>query len=440
MENRVKRIEFTKQMKSEYTIIAPSMLPIHFRMLAKVFKSYGYRLEILDNESRNVIDAGLRYVHNDTCYPALLAIGQMIDALDSGRYDINKVALMMTQTGGGCRASNYIHLLRKALVKAGYENVPVISFNTSGMEKNSGFKLTFPIIRKLLAVVAYGDILMLLKNQVRPYETVSGDADNLVLTWQNKLCEQFEKGKGLTVSSMKRNFNNIAKDFKDIETQKIDKVKVGVVGEIYVKFASLGNNGLEEFLFSQNCEYMVPGLMGFLQYCVFNTLQDIKLYGGGKLKKIIYGSVLRYLEKIETASIKAVKMQNKFVAPATFSHLRSLTTGVVGLGNKMGEGWLLPAEMMELSEQGYENIVCAQPFGCLPNHIVGKGVLRSIKERFPLSNITAIDYDPGAAKVNQENRIKLMLSVAKENKQNQKQKSLKSKRSRIKSAVAAAVL
>ncbi len=414
METNVKRIEFTKQMKQDYTILVPNMLPIHFKMIRELFKSYGYNLVVLQNEGPGVVQSGLKYVHNDTCYPALLVIGQMIDALDSGKYDTSKVALMMSQTGGGCRASNYIHLLRKALVKAGYQDIPVVSLSATGMEKNSGFKFTVPMMRRLIAAVCYGDILMLLRNQVRPYEANTGDAEAVVSKWQEYLCKRFEAGKELSIKEMKNNFNKIVDDFSNIKMTNVKKIKVGVVGEIYVKFASLGNNGLEEFLHSQSCEYMVPGLMGFILYCLENYMQDIKLYGGSRIKHFFMSRLLNFFEKIENAMIAAVKTQPRFVAPGAFTHLKDLTKGAVGLGNKMGEGWLLPAEMMELCEQGYDNIVCAQPFGCLPNHIVGKGMARTIKERFPAANITAIDYDPGAAKVNQENRIKLMLAVAKE--------------------------
>ncbi len=436
MEN----IPFTKEMKKTHTILAPNMLPIHFDLMADVFHLYGYNFEVLHNEGKTVVEAGLRHVHNDTCYPALLVIGQLIDALDSGKYDIDKVALLITQTGGGCRASNYIHLLRKALVKAGYEHVPVISLSTTGMEKSEGFNLTFPFLRKLLTVVAYGDILMLLKNQVKPYEVAEGATDSMVQSWREKIKAQLDLGKGMSVSQIQRNFYEIVKDFGDIEIKKTHKTKVGVVGEIYVKYASLGNNALEDFLFAQNCEYMVPGLMGFILYSVENMIQDIKLYGGSKIKQGTITLVLKYLEKIENAMIKAVSTNSKFCAPSSFKHLKTLTKDVVGMGNKMGEGWLLPAEMVELCTQGYENIVCAQPFGCLPNHIVGKGTLKKIKELYPIANITAIDYDPGAAKVNQENRIKLMLAMAKDREEIRIQEKAKRKKSVMKTAAAAAVL
>ena len=411
------RVEFTKDMREDYTILAPNMLTLHFNFIEKAFRDSGYKVKVLKNAGRAVVDTGLKYVHNDTCYPALLVIGQFIDALLSGDYDVNKVALMITQTGGGCRASNYIHLLRKALKKAGLEQVPIISLNFAGMEKNSGFKLTLPLIKKMIAGIAYADFFMLLKNQIIPYEKNIGETEKLINSWTDKMLAEFRKGKGVSLADIRKNINIMVKDFADIQMQKKDLVKVGVVGEIYIKYSSLGNNNLEEFLHSQNCEYMVPGLMGFLLYNVENQLENINLYGGSKVKYIIVKKARDYFIKIEKAINDAIKSCNKFTVPGDFFHLKSLVKDVVSFGNKMGEGWLLTAEMLELCEQGFDNIVCAQPFGCLPNHIVGKGMIRKIKEKFPQSNIVAIDYDPGATKVNQENRIKLMLAVGKDKKE-----------------------
>ncbi len=412
MEQIQTRPEFTAEMRATHTILGPNMLPMHFAMIKQVIKPYGYNLEVLENEGREVVEAGLKYVHNDTCYPALLVIGQLISALESGKYDIDNVVLLISQTGGGCRASNYLHLLKKALDKAGFPQVPVTSVNTADIQKGSGIELSVSLGRKLLACFAYGDMLMLLKNQVRPYEINQGDTEKLVARWQKTIIKQLEQGKGISVGQIKRNFFAMSSDFAAVPQNRVPKIKVGIVGEIYVKFSSLGNNGLEEFLHSQGCEYMVPGLMGFVLYCVENHLQDIKLYGGSSVRKGVVLAIRSYIESIENAMIKAVKREGIFCAPSHFAHLKSLTEGAIGMGTKMGEGWLLPAEMLELCENGYENIVCAQPFGCLPNHIVGKGMMRTIKERYPNANITAIDYDPGAAKVNQQNRIKLMLAVA----------------------------
>lgn len=409
------RIEFTKEMKKTYKIIFPNMAPIHFNLFQKIFQHEGYDIDVCTNVGPSVVTTGLKYVHNDTCYPALLVIGQMIDALNSGKYDTDHTALLITQTGGGCRASNYIHLLRKALIKAGYQNVPVISLNMSGLEKNSGFKLTLKLIRRLVAGLIYGDLLMLLHNQTRPYENVKDSSINLVNAWTDRLIEEFNHGKGYTSKAVKENLVKIVDDFSIISVTRIPRVKVGIVGEIYVKYSSLGNNNLEEFLFSQGCEINVPGILGFALFKVDNRIDDINLYGGSFLKKKVCTFLKKFLLKFEKYMIDAVNTKECFQAPTPYEHTKSLVKDVIGYGNKMGEGWLLTAEMVELSESGFENIVCTQPFGCLPNHICGKGMIRKIKDVSPKANIVPIDYDPSATRVNQENRIKLMLAIAKEN-------------------------
>lgn len=408
------RIEFTKEMRKDYTILIPDMLPVHFKLIRNVLTQHGYRVGLLKNTGRKVVDTGLKYVHNDTCYPALLVIGQMISALQSGKYDVNKVALMITQTGGGCRASNYIHLLRKALQKAGLGHVPVISLNISGLESNSGFSLTLEMLYQALIGLTYGDLFMLLKNQVRSYEVNKGDADALIAKWVKELSSQFKQRKGYTPKGMEKNMKAIVEDFAKIPLNKTPKTKVGIVGEIYVKYSSMANNDLEEFLVSQDCEVMVPGVMGFMMFKIDNRIEDINLYGGNLAKKKVIQVLMKYCEMLEGMLYDCVSKYSDFAPPAKYAHIKELITGVVGLGNKMGEGWLLTAEMLELAESGYGNIVCAQPFGCLPNHIVGKGMIRKIKEIYPSANIVPIDYDPGATKVNQENRIKLMLAVARE--------------------------
>ncbi|HOO26532.1 MAG TPA: 2-hydroxyacyl-CoA dehydratase, partial [Clostridiales bacterium] len=367
-----------------------------------------------------VVDMGLKYVHNDTCYPALLVIGQLLEALKSGKYDLEKTSVLITQTGGGCRASNYIHLLRKALKKADLAHIPVISLNLSGLEKNSGFKITAGIGLKMLAALIYGDLLMLLRNQVAPYEVKKGAADEMVEYWIDKLNKDFDRNRGFLFTQMKRRLPKITKDFAGIEVNKVQKTKVGIVGEIYVKYAALGNNGLERFLATQDCEYMVPGLMGFILFKTDNRLEDIKLFGGSKAKLAVMKVVMWYMTLIEKALLDAAGAYGDFVVPAPYEHQKSLVSGFLGLGTKMGEGWLLTAEMMELIESGYPNIVCTQPFGCLPNHIVGKGMIKKIREIKPHANIVPIDYDPGATPVNQENRIRLMLAVARENEAKEK--------------------
>ncbi|NLZ35938.1 MAG: 2-hydroxyglutaryl-CoA dehydratase [Clostridiales bacterium] len=411
---RIKPIPFTDEMKKEYKILIPNMLEIHFRMLINVFVSHGYNIELLTNTGAGVVTEGLKYVHNDACYPALLVIGQMIDALNSGKYDLNKTAVMITQTGGGCRASNYIHMLRKALINAGYGNIPVLSMNLSGLEKESSFRFTVPMIRKAIAALAYGDILMLLNNQVKPYEINVGDSAEVVNKWVDSLCLDFSKDKSLSARDAKHNMALIAADFNNIPVKRVPKVKTGIVGEIYVKYSSLANNDLEEFLHEQGCEVMSPGIMGFILFKVDNRIEDYKLYGGSFLKYKVANLLLNYLNKIQQILIDSVSEYEQFIAPLPYHELKQLVDGIIGWGSKMGEGWLLTAEMIELIREGYSNIICAQPFGCLPNHIVGKGMVRKVRSLYPDANIVPIDYDPGATRVNQENRIQLMLAVAAE--------------------------
>ena len=402
---------FTPEMKKTHTILIPSMLPWHFKLLRAALVSCGYKAEVLENTDRSVVETGLKYINNDICYPALLVVGQFINALESGKYDVNKVALIMTQTGGGCRASNYIHLLRKGLEQAGYGHVPVISFNLAGMEKQPGFELNFKMIRRMLAAVVYGDVLMYLTNKTRPYEAVVGEADGLAKNWLKKLEGIFQNGKGQTFDSIHCLASDIAKDFAKLRLLAKEKIKVGVVGEIYIKYSALGNNYLESFLQKQNCEYMLPGLMSFVMYGADTHLTDYKLYGGSFMKYGTAKAAMWYLKRLESAMLKALE-HSPFKAPASYEETKAMAKGVIGYGSNMGEGWLLTAEMIELAKSGYNNIICAQPFGCLPNHIAGRGMINKIKELVEEANILPIDYDASASKVNQENRIKLMLATA----------------------------
>ena len=406
------RLLFTEEMKKEYTIIYPTMLPVHFDLIGRIFETEGYKVEMLTTNHRGIVDEGLKYVHNDTCYPALLVIGQLIDAVKSGKYDPHKVALLITQTGGGCRASNYIHLLRKALEKAGMEYIPVISLNLSGLEKNPGFKMGLGTLVKAVFAMMYGDIIVQCANQVRPYEVAKGQTDETIETIKQYLLGEMTHGRGMSFKSMVKNFDHIVSSFKAIPVAGEPKVRVGVVGEIYVKYSPLGNNGLEEFLLSEGAEPVVPGLTDFIIFKIYNREVDVNIYGGLWAKKKICQILKGFIEKCQKAMIEAMK-KGGFRAPGTFEDLRKLIQGYLGEGNKMGEGWLLTAEMLELIHTGVPNIVCTQPFGCLPNHIVGKGMIRRLKDDYPYSNIVAIDYDPGATKINQENRIKLMLANAK---------------------------
>lgn len=406
--------KFTPEMKKTHKILIPQMAPLHFTMVEEVFRGGGYNVEVLQNGGHEVAQEGLKYVHNDTCYPALLVIGQFLDALKSGKYDLDHTALIITQTGGGCRASNYIHLLRKALVKAGFPQIPVASLNFSGLEKDSGFQANLKMARQGLAALFYGDELMALSNQIKPYENEKGITMKLVEKWEQKIVHQFSTDKGVNKKDMKENFNAIADDFAAIPITKVPKVKVGIVGEIYVKYSPLGNNHLEDFLALEDCEVNMPGLMGFIQYCIENSVIDVNLYGGSAVKKNVFNILSSFISSREKWMIDSIKRHPNLHAPNLFSDTKKLAQGMVGYGAKMGEGWLLTAEMMELVQSGFGNIVCAQPFGCLPNHVVGKSMIAKIKAIHPESNITPIDYDPSSSPVNQENRIKLMIAVARE--------------------------
>ena len=408
---------FTKDMVKTHKILIPNMAVTQFRLLQAALECEGYNVEVLGNCGSEVAQLGLKYVHNDTCYPALLVIGQFLDALNSGKYDLEHTALLITQTGGGCRASNYIKLLRKALVKAGYGNIPVASLNFSGLEKGSGLPLTLPLIRKVVAGIFYGDMLCALRSQTRAYENRPGDADAMTEKWITEIQGWIKNDKNYAAHDMKKRFYDIAADYATIPVTRVPKVKVGVVGEIYVKYSPLGNNDLEKFLESQDCEVNLPGLMGFVNYCIANYGLDVELYGGNKLMQTGANALLSWMDSVGVACNEAMRHYG-FYAPGSFRELMEKPKGIISLGAKMGEGWLLTAEMIELVEGGYSNIVCAQPFGCLPNHIVGKGMINKIRALHPDANITPVDYDPSATRVNQENRIKLMLAVAREKLQN----------------------
>ena len=410
--NKDGRLLFTKEMKKEYTILIPQMLPVTFALLEKCFQLEGFRTELLTTNHRGIVDTGLRYVHNDTCFPALLVIGQIIDAVQSGKYNVNKIAVMITQTGGGCRASNYIHLLRKALYHAGLCQIPVISLNISGLDRNPGFSLSMRMIFRLIYSIVYGDLIVNLANQCRPYEIEYGATDRLVQAWEQKLIAQYAKGKGIQKKSFRHNLSAICADFAELPLARVDKVKVGIVGEIYVKYAPLGNNNLEQFLLDEGCEPVVPGLLDFILFKINNRSTDVDLYGGWRIKRALANVLQRYIARRQQDLIDAISQFPSFSAPKPFTDLREGVRGLLGYGNKMGEGWLLPGEMIELIHAGVNNIVCTQPFGCLPNHIVGKGMIRAIRRIYPEANIVAVDYDPGATKINQENRIKLMLANA----------------------------
>lgn len=401
--------KFTKEMKSKgYTILAPEMSPIHFGFLRSGMSALGYNCEILPY-GKESIEAGLKYVHNDSCYPAVLTIGQFIAALQSGKYDTDRTAIIITQTFGGCRASNYIPLLHKALKSSGFEHVPVISLNFKTKEKGSGFKNNLKVIFKLLLSILYGDFLMRVLHRTRPYEQVEGSANALFDKWNAIISEQIKKR--ISFRKYKRTITQIFADFDALPVKDIKKIRVGVVGEIMVKYSPFGNNFVVDLLEREGCEAVVPDMLdffvyGFDSYRVRRKLLDgawFDSFKGGMLKKII----ARYRRPMQK-----VLQGSKFGHITDIDHLREVTSKVVSPANSCGEGWLLTGEMIELIESGASNIVCAQPFACLPNHITGKGVIKELKRLYPQSNIVPIDYDPGASEVNQLNRIKLMLAAA----------------------------
>ena len=404
-------VRFTEDMIKTHTILVPNMLPVHFRLLMAIFEHKGYKLELLENDSRNVVDEGLKNVHNDACYPALLVIGQFMDALGSGKYDPDKTALMITQTGGGCRASNYIHLLRKAVAK-NYPQIPVVSLNFSGLEKDSAFRITAPMFLRLLYAVLYGDLLMTCYNKCRAYEINKGDAKAMLDKWQDRLGDIFRRGSREYLKT-KKLYPEILNDFASIKLSDEKKIRVGIVGEIYVKYSPLANNHLEDFLLSEGCEPVVPSLLEFVMYCASGTFTDAEFYDNKNTQSRLYKLGYKLIYSKQKELIRIMKEQGSFEPLHDFEHLRSLADKYISQGVVMGEGWLIPAEMAALAQSGVDNIICTQPFGCLPNHIVAKGMSRAIKQDNPNANIVAIDYDPGATRVNQENRIKLMLANAK---------------------------
>ncbi len=410
VENKTERVLFTEEMARDYTILIPSMLPIHFELLEVVFRKHGYKTARLDNEGKSAIEHGVRFVHNDACYPAICVIGQFIEALFSGRFDVDKTALLYIQTGGGCRASNYVSLLRKALKRAGMPQVPVIAINFFGAEKQPGFRLNAPLLLEVFKCVVYGDMLMAVRNQCLVRELAKGASDAMTRRWIDKLSGQLRKFDP-SFGRLRKTMRLIAEDFKSIKLGP-ELPRVGIVGEIYVKYSPLGNNGLEDFLHSEGAETVVPGVLDFCYYFIYNCVKDNRLYGMNGKSLLIWKFFKRLLERLKDDMNEAISAGGHFKSFSSYRHLVSLAedSRLVNTGLKMGEGWLLPAEMMELCDMGVKNIVCTQPFGCLPNHIIGKGMMRAVKERYPDANIVAIDYDPGASGINQENRLKLMLA------------------------------
>ena len=407
----IEKVVFTKQMRKDYTILCPQMSPFHFSILQAAFNSSGYHLEVLPNDNKHAVDVGLKYVNNDACYPSLIVVGQIMDALLSGKYDLNKTAVIMSQTGGGCRASNYIAFIRRALKKAGMEQVPVISINLSGLESNPGFKLTLPLIKKVCYGAVFGDILMKCVYRMRPYELEPGIVNRKHKIWEQRAIS-FLEGSSVSHSQFKKMCRDMVHEFDLIPISDEKKPRVGIVGEILVKFLPAANNHLAELLEAEGAEAVCPDLIDFINYCFYNQNFKCEFLGFKKNKAAIANWGIKGIEWLRKTANEAFAQSRHFTPSANIADLAKMATPIVSPGNQTGEGWFLTGEMMELIHGGVPNIVCIQPFACLPNHIVGKGVIKEIRRQHPEANIVAIDYDPGASEVNQLNRIKLMLSTA----------------------------
>ena len=409
----INRIEFTKEMKKDYTVLAPQMSPIHFDLLAPAFRCMGINIEILPDATKETIDVGLKYVNNDACYPSLIVVGQMMSAITSGKYDVNKLAVIMSQTGGGCRATNYVGFIRRALSKAGYGQIPVIALSAQGFEKNSGFKISYKVVKRAMQALIYGDVFMRCLYRTRPYEKEKGSANALHEKWKKVCLESLTKTGSNAV--FKKNIQGIVHDFDTLPLLDIKKPRVGIVGEILVKFLPSANNHLVDLLEAEGAEAVMPDLLDFFMYCFYNNNYNYEFLGKTKKGAIVSNTVIKVLESFRKPARDALEKSERFEAPAHIEKLAAYARPIVSIGNQNGEGWFLTGEMIELIKSGAPNIVCAQPFACLPNHIVGKGVIKHLREAYPEANIVAVDYDPGASEVNQVNRIKLMLAAANKN-------------------------
>lgn len=409
VDTNYKKNIFTKKMKKDWTILAPQMSPIHFQFIERAARSSGYNLDVLPGDDKQAVEEGLKYVNNDACYPSILVIGQIINALKSGKYDVNKTAVIITQTGGGCRATNYVGFLKKALKEAGFKDVPIISLNTIGLEKQPGFTITYELIKKLIMGIIYGDLFMRVLYRVRPYEKVKGSANALYNQFREKAFINIENG---NKNEMNENIKEIVSSFDKLEINDIVKPKVGIVGEILVKYHPTANNNIIDVLEKEGAEVVVPDLLDFFLYCCFNNVFKYKYLSGSKLVKDGCNIAISYIESSRKVLMEELEKSERFGSPVKINALAEKANKVVSLGNQTGEGWLLTGEMIELIENGVNNIVCVQPFACLPNHVTGKGMIKALKTKYPLANIIAVDYDPGASEVNQINRIRLMMSVA----------------------------
>ena len=405
-----KKVPFTKEMRKQgYTILCPQMSPIHFQFVEEAMRSEGYNFEILPSVDKDAVEYGLKYVNNDACYPSILVVGQMMNAINSGKYDLDHLALIISQTGGGCRATNYIAFIRKALKDMGKENIPVISANLSGLESNPGFKISYGVAKKAVIAAMYGDLFMRVLYRVRPYEKVKGSANALYESWVEKAKINSRNG---SLKEFKKNVYQIVKEFDELPLLDIKKPRVGLVGEILVKFHPTANNQVVDIVEQEGGEAVMPDLIDFFMYSFINARFKESNFDGTHKSTVICNYAIKFVNFLRKDMTKALSASKRFDPPTDIEHLASKASEIVSLGNQTGEGWFLTGEMIELIEEGAPNIVCMQPFGCLPNHVTGKGMIKALRKKYPESNIVAIDYDPGASEVNQLNRIKLMMSTA----------------------------
>ena len=392
-------------MRDTYTILCPQMSPVHFDLLEPALGSCGYNVVILPNDNRRAVDYGLKYVNNDACYPSLFVVGQIMEALDSGKYDLNKVAVLMSQTGGG----------RRALAKAGLEQIPVISANLSGLEENPGFKIGFKAISRCAVALIFGDVMMKCIYRMRPYEKHSGSVERLHQKWLKRCTRFMIEMRGINIPGIYRFCREMIREFDQVPIYEERKPRVGIEGEILVKYAPAANNHLVDLLEHEGAEAVVPDLMGFMLYCFYNQVYKAENLGTSKRTAMVCSAAIHLIETLMKPINRAYAKSRHFEPSTSIFELVKYAEPVVSIGNETGEGWFLTGEMIELIKSGVPNIVCIQPFGCLPNHIVGKGVIKQIRRLYPEANIAAIDYDPGASEVNQLNRIKLMLATAQKN-------------------------
>lgn len=410
----IKKKIFTKEMRKDYTILCPQMAPIHFELLESAMQASGYKLELLRECTNHTVETGLKYVNNDACYPSILVTGQMIEALESGKYDLNKTALIMSQTGGGCRATNYIGFIRKALKDAGFSNIPVISFNVVGMEKMPGFKLTPKMIERMIKCVIYADLLQKMLTKNRVYEVNKGETQKLFDEWLTKCKKNVQNS---TNKQFKQSIYDIVNDFEKIELNtNIKKPKVGIVGEVLIKYHPFGNNFAADMLEKEGAEVILPDFMGFVKFMATHKITFNNLLNTNKTSAKISKIAIKLIDILEKDVKLALASSKKgYLQPCNIWHLEDKVKDVLSIGNQTGEGWFLTAEMIEYMENDIPNIICVQPFACLPNHVVGKGVIKTIRQKYPDANISPVDYDPGASETNQANRIKLLMTVAKDN-------------------------